>query len=231
MSKQGNAKAGEKQKSRIVLVDDHPIVRDGLRQMMGVDDTLTICGEASDAESALDVIKQTLPELALVDVFLEGTNGIELTKMLIEQFPDLKILILSMHDESLYAERAMRAGASGYVMKQEASSEILDAIHTVLRGDSYMSAAMKQAVQAKGAVRGDSGPTQAEAIELLSERELAIFKAFAEGLERTEVAEQLNISVKTVETHRSNIKNKLNLGRSTDLTDVAQQWLAAQPEP
>ncbi len=217
----------EKQASRIMLVDDHPIVRDGLRQMIERDAALVVCGEAGGAEEALAGIETAHPDLLTVDVFLDGMNGIELTKILLERDPDIRILVLSMHDENLYAERALRAGARGYVMKQEASREILRAIHTVLEGGVYVSERLHgviEGVPRKVAANGDLSQLES----LLSSRELSVLRALGEGLDRNEVAKALKISAKTVETHRANIKNKLSIARSTDLADVARSWLASR---
>ena len=219
-------------KHRIVLVDDHPIVRDGLVQMMSRRDDLLVCGEAGSAEEALKVIEDVNPDLAIVDIFLEGTNGIELTKILHGRYPNMPILILSMHDESLYAERAIRAGAMGYVMKQEASRTIMDAIHAVMEGRRYVSSHVRDML-------GDSATTPAQgsqetastssgAIERLSPRELDIFKLIGAGETRSRIAEILKISIKTVETHRANMKYKLNAGSASDLKQCAEQWVSAQ---
>ncbi len=218
----GTADAAAK---RIVLVDDHPIVRDGLKQMIQQDPQLTVCGEASGASDALTVVADTHPDLVLVDVFLDGINGIELTKMLCERQPSVQILILSMHDETLYAERAIRAGARGYVMKQEASRTILTAIHTVLNGELFISEAMRSSITLPGQAEHSTATDTAPVVERLSSRELGVFEAIGEGLDRTEIADKLKISIKTVETHRANIKYKLNVESVAGLVDCAKAWL------
>jgi DNA-binding NarL/FixJ family response regulator len=211
-----------------VLVDDHPIVREGLVLMMSRHADLSVCGEASSAEEALAVIEEIKPDLAIVDIFLEGTNGIELTKILHGRYPEMPILILSMHDESLYAERAIRAGAMGYVMKQEASRTIVDAIHAVMGGSRYVSSRVGDmlgdtATGANGSDADDFG-----AIERLSSRELDIFKLIGAGESRSKIAEILKISIKTVETHRANMKYKLNAASAAELKQCAEAWVAAQ---
>jgi len=212
------------QKARIMLVDDHPIVRDGLHPMIERDPALCVCGEAGSAEEALALVASAQPDLVTVDVFLEGVNGIELTKMLTDRYPGIRILILSMHDESLYAERALRAGAMGYVMKQAPSRTILAAIHMVLEGQRYVSDALRDILEEiKEPGVETVAPADVEA--RLSEREMSVFRAFAQGLDRAAVAAALDISIKTVETHRANIKNKLNIARSADLAGVARKWL------
>ena len=170
---------------RVVLVDDHPIVRDGLAQMISRHEDLTVCGEAGSAEDAMRVIEELKPDLAIVDIFLDGTNGIELTKMLHDRDPSLPILILSMHDESLYAERAIRAGAMGYVMKQEASRTILAAIRAVLEGRRYVSSHVGEMLgeQPMDAQEADLS----EVVGRLSPRELDIFELIGEGKDRTEI--------------------------------------------
>ncbi len=208
---------------RIVLVDDHPIVRDGLKQMIEQDPALQVCGEAGSADEALVVVDAQHPDLILVDVFLEGINGIELTKMLCERDPLACVLVLSMHDETLYAERAVRAGARGYVMKQEASRTILEAIHAVMRGDLYVSDAIRASLDDISSTEGlvDLATIPGR----LSTRELGVFQAIGEGLDRNHIADTLGISIKTVETHRANIKYKLNLGSATALVANAKAWV------
>lgn len=218
-----NETAVEQGPRRIVLVDDHPIVRDGLKQMIEQDPGLQVCGEAGSADEALVVVDAQHPDLIVVDVFLEGINGIELTKMLCERDPSACVLVLSMHDETLYAERAVRAGAKGYVMKQEASRTILDAIHTVMRGGIYVSDAIRASLDDIGNAEGLLDlPTIPDRI---STRELGIFEAIGEGLNRNQIADTLGISIKTVETHRANIKYKLNIGTATALAVNAKAWV------
>ncbi len=213
-----------KRKAHVMLVDDHPIVRDGLRQMIDRDASLHVCGEAESADVALEKIADTRPDLVTIDVFLDGMNGIELTKILTEKYPGIRILILSMHDESLYAERALRAGAMGYVMKQASSRTILHAMHEVLAGKRYVSASLLKMLEEPKKPGG--APDMPSDVETkLSDRELSIFCALGKGRDRSEIASDLDISIKTVETHRANIKNKLNIGRSVDLVQVARRWM------
>ena len=212
---------------RIVLVDDHPIVRDGLIQMFSRQSDLSVCGEASSAEEAMKVVTELKPDLVIVDIFLEGVNGIELTKMLHEQDAALPILVLSMHDEGLYAERAIRAGAMGYVMKQEASRTVLDAVRAVLSGKRYVSSHVGQIL---GDQSVDSNGTQSDsAIARLSPRELSVFKCIGEGKDRSTIAEDLGISIKTVETHRASIKYKLNVRSVAELQQCATRWVEEKP--
>ncbi len=212
-------------RAQVVLVDDHPIVRDGLRQMIERDEKLHICAEASSAEEALQQVAASQPDLVTIDVFLDGINGIELTKILADKYPGIRILVLSMHDENLYAERALRAGAMGYVMKQAPSRTILDAMHKVLAGERYVSENLRDMLEEVKAL-GEATEAPADVASKLSRREMSIFRALGEGLDRSEIAARLHISIKTVETHRANIKNKLNIARSADLSQVARGWLS-----
>lgn len=213
---------------RVVLVDDHPIVRDGLVQMIKRQSDLAVCGEAGSAEEALRMIPDLEPELVVIDIFLGGMNGIELTKLLHQANPVLPILMLSMHDESLYAERAIRAGANGYVMKQEASRTILEAMRTVLSGKRYVSTAVSEML-GEPAVSGDSAAF-ADMADHLTPRELGIFEQIGAGKDRNAIAEALNISTKTVETHRANIKYKLNARSAAELLECAKRWVATRRE-
>ncbi len=218
--------ANAAKKRRVVLVDDHPVVRDGLAQMISRTQDLTVCGEAGSSDEAMRVIDERKPDVAIVDIFLDGVNGIELTKMLHGMNPSLPVLILSMHDESLYAERAIRAGAMGYVMKQEASRTILDAIRTVLEGRRYVSKHVGEMLgeQPMGSKEADLGAV----VERLSPRELGIFELVGKGKDRSEISEELKISIKTVETHRANIKYKLNARSAAELVQCAKRWVEAK---
>lgn len=208
---------------RILLVDDHPLLRDGLRLLIDDVPDMEVCGEASNADEAVEAMERTSPDLAVVDIFLPGRNGIELTKTLCRRWPDTRVLILSMHDESIYARRALRAGAMGYVMKQEVSKTIVDAVRTVLKGKRYMSAHIA-AELARDIVSG-SDKKSASGVNLLSDRELEIFERFGRGLTRSEIAERLGVSVKTVEAHRQNIREKLKIKDATDFLRRATLWV------
>ncbi|MFN7139044.1 MAG: response regulator [Limisphaerales bacterium] len=211
----------KKAKYKIMLVDDHPILRQGLALLIDEDKDLTVCGQFEEASKALDAIGTLKPDAAIVDISLKGSSGIELLKNIKVQYPKLLVLVLSMHDESLYAERALRAGASGYIMKQEATDQVLVALHKVLNGEIYLSERMSsklmhQLVSGKGA---DSGSL----MERLSDRELEIFGLIGEGRGTRQIAEQLHLSVKTIESHRAHIKEKLNLKNATELVHRAIQ--------
>lgn len=212
--------------ARIVIVDDHPVVRQGLALLIGQQEDLVVCGEAEDAAHALSAIEALKPDLALVDVSLKGADGIDLTKDLKHRFPDLKVLVVSMLDESFYAERALRAGAKGYVMKQEATEKILTAIRQVLRGEVFLSERMVGRMLKK--IAGDSAQKDDSPVSHLSDRELTVFQLIGRGYSTARIAEELHLSVKTVETHRAHIKEKLNLPDAAALAQRAAQWMAVQ---
>lgn len=207
---------------RVLIVDDHPIVRNGLGQLIGQEDDLTVCGEASDAIEALECARALKPDLVLVDISLGGSNGIELTKTMRERCPDVAVLVLSMHDESLYAERALRAGAKGYVMKQEAAETVLKAIRKVLQGGLYVSESVAARLLQEF-VEGSSEPSRG-GVEALSDRELEVFELIGGGIATRDIATKLRLSVKTIETHRAHIKQKLNLKSGTELLHHAVHW-------
>ena len=223
-TKEKLAPKSEKPK-RIVIVDDHPLFRKGLEQLIkSSDDAFKICGEAGDAAEGMAVIRQLKPDLAIVDLSLPGANGIELIKNIRAEFQKLPVLILSMHDESLYALRALRAGAQGYVMKQEALENVIVAIREVLAGRPYLSSEMS----AKLITNFASGSNQASPTDKLSDRELEILELIGKGRDVREIAKVLHISAKTVETHRAHIKEKLNLKNARQVTRFAVQWLEGQ---
>jgi DNA-binding NarL/FixJ family response regulator len=211
---------------RIVIVDDHPLFRKGLEEMIHSDGTFAICGEAGNAPEAMDVIRKLHPDMAIVDLSLPGANGIELIKNIRAEFPKLPILVLSMHDESLYALRALRAGAEGYVMKHEAMANVITAIREVFNGRPYLSPAMAAQVITKFAHRQDEG--EVDAVERLSDRELEILELIGKGRDVREIAKLLHLSPKTVETHRSHIKDKLDLKNSREVARFALQWLSTR---
>jgi len=214
---------------RVLLVDDHPIVRDGLARMIASQPDLSVSGEAGGAEEALRLVAEDPPDLAVVDLFLEGMSGLDLIKVLRERFPALPVLVLSMHDETVYAERVLRAGARGYVMKQVASRTILEAIRTVLRGEVFLSDKLAAGPEGSAAGEPDAG-TRDAAIVRLSDREREIFALMGQGLTRQAIVEQLGISAKTVETHRANMKYKLNLRSTAELDRQAREWVARREE-
>ena len=221
-----NPKCDPADAKRIVIVDDHPLFRKGLEQLIHSDGTFAVCGEAGSAAEAMDVIRKLDPDLAIVDVRLPGANGIELIKNIRAEFPKLPILVLSMHDESLYALRALRAGAQGYVMKQEALANVVQAIHEVFGGRPYLSPAMAAQVITNFAQTPSEG--EADVIDRLSDRELEILELIGKGNEVRQIGKLLHLSPKTVETHRAHIKEKLNLASAHQVGRFAVQWLDAR---
>jgi DNA-binding NarL/FixJ family response regulator len=224
MAKQKNPATASIKKAAVLLVDDHPIVRQGMSQLLNREPDLMVCGEADSAHQALTLLKTVKADLAIIDVSLEDRNGIELLKDVLVRFPKLPVLILSMHHESLYAERALHAGAKGYIMKQEAPDKVLVAIRTILGGEVYvsekMAARMLRTLSDRRSGQGTSP------IERLSDRELEVFRHIGKGFSSSEIAELLCISVKTIETHREHIKNKLKLPNKGDLLRYAVEWAA-----
>ena len=221
-----NPKCDLPETKRIVIIDDHPLFRKGLEQLIHSEDGFAVCGEANNAPEAMDVIRKLNPDLAIVDLSLPGANGIELIKNIRAEFSKLPILVLSMHDESLYALRALRAGAEGYVMKHEAMTNVIQAIREVFNGRPYLSPAMAAQVITKFAHRQAEG--EADAVESLSDRELEILELIGKGNDVRQIAKALHLSPKTVETHRSHIKDKLDLKNSREVARFALQWLSAR---
>ncbi|MDB6023165.1 MAG: two component transcriptional regulator, LuxR family, partial [Pedosphaera sp.] len=203
------------EKNRILIVDDHPLFRQGLQQMIDDRPELIVCGQAADAAEALRVIPELKPDLVLVDISLGGTSGIDLVKSIRDQHEDLPVLVISMHDESLYAERALRAGAMGYVMKHEPAATVEAAISTVLGGHIYVSPRMSTSMLAKF-TRGKSDEPSS-ALQKLTDRELEVFRMLGQGKGTRQIAEELNLTIATINTFRAHIKEKLQLKSSTEV--------------
>ena len=213
-------------RTRIFIVDDHPLMRKGLALTHGAESDFEIVGQASDAEEALDQFGDLDPDLAVVDVSLPGMNGLELIKHLLARDPDLLTLVVSRHDEALYAERAVRAGAKGYVSKLEADAQIVKAVRYILRGGIYLSEELKDRLLF-GAAVGRKDATQSP-LEVLSDRELEVFEMTGRGLPTRDIAERLHLSVKTVESYRARIKTKLALESGTELMQHAVRWVEGE---
>lgn len=210
-------------KTRVFVVDDHPVVRQGLKLLVDHEPDMEMIGQAESAADALRQIASSIPDVVIADVSLKDSSGIELVKDLHVRFPDLPVLILSMHDESLYAERVLRAGARGYVMKDEATDKVIVALRHILKGELYLSAAMASKMLSKF-VEGRSG-TGGLPMERLSDRELEVFEFIGQGLGTRQIAERLGLSIKTVEAHRESIKKKLKLPDATALLQHAIHWV------
>lgn len=213
-------------RARIVLVDDHPIVRHGLAQVISREPDMEVCGEASNAGEAIQLIAASLPDLVVVDLTLQDGDGIELIKDIKARHEPIKMLVSSMHDETLYAERALRAGAAGYINKAASREQVTGAIRQVLRGKIYLSDSVSNRLLQRVVDRGDD-VTQSP-VEKLSDRELAVFDMIGQGLSTRQIAERLHLSVKTIETYREHIKSKLNLAKSSELIRHAVRWQLEQ---
>lgn len=211
------------EKRKIFVVDDHPMLRDGLAEMINRTDDLMICGEAESAEEALEKIPPAQPDLVIVDLSLPGLSGMDLVRQLKTGHPELKVLVLSMHEETVYAERVVRAGARGYIMKRQVAREINSAIRAVLNGDLYLSPALSKGIL-ETALRADGRRADAPE-DLLSERELEVFKRIGKGEGRSDIARSLGLNVKTIETYLARMREKLHARDSSQLYQQAVRWI------
>lgn len=221
-----NPKA-QKGKTKIMIVDDHPIMRRGLGELINLEKDLSVCAEAENTSSALEMIKSHRPDLVIVDLSLKDESGLELIKDIKARFPSVLTLVLSMHDESFYAERALHAGAKGYIMKQQATTLVLVAIRRILGGEVYLSDAMSSKLLRKAV--GEKNSNGQAAMDRLSDRELEVFRFIGRGMGTRLIAERICRSVKTVETYREHIKLKLGLKNSSELVQNAIQWMQSNP--
>lgn len=213
-------------RTRVLLVEDHPIVREGMVQLINDEADLLVCGEASDTAEALDAVRNLHPDVAVVDLSLKDRSGMDVIKEIRQIDLDLPILVLSMHDESLQAERALRAGARGYIMKHEATEKVLTAIRRVLAGEVYLSERMSTRMLQKLV---DTRKSVADSpLESLTNRELEIFTMMGQGVGPRDIAARLSLSLKTVEAHRDHIKQKLNIKTSHELIRHAMQYAMDQ---
>src|SRR4030081_3383472 len=209
---------------RIILVDDHPVLRKGLVRLIDSKDEFVVCGEASTAVDAMALVRELGPDLVIADIGLAGARGLELIKTIRAEFPNLPVLILSMHEEGLYATRALRAGAMGYIVKQDAIDNIATALQEALNGRRYLSPVIAAQLQHKGP--DGQTPSTDDPASLLTDREFEIFELIGKGHEVREISDALGVSSKTVETHRTNIKEKLKLKNARQVARLAVQWLA-----
>jgi len=208
---------------RILIVDDHPLIRDGLAARIAPQPDMEICGEAGSARDALAQVKANTPDLVIVDIQLADSHGIDLIKDIHGRYPRIKMLVVSAFDESLYAERALRAGAHGYINKRELQDNILDALRTVLDGQRYLSAKMTQ--QLVGQVVAGTDASSREPVQRLSDRELEVFQLIGRGRTTAAIARQLHLSPNTIDTHREKIRHKLGVRNGTELMQRAVQWV------
>jgi DNA-binding NarL/FixJ family response regulator len=210
---------------KIFIVDDHPMMREGLAQLICGEKDLLVCGEADDAAQALEHIEKLKPDLALVDITLRTSSGLELIKDLALRVPQTSVLVISMHDESLYAERVLRAGGRGYVMKQEGGKKLMEAIRHVLDGKTYVSEKISAKILDVFSGRQSES---ASPVERLTDREFQVFQLIGQGLSTKEIADKLHVSAKTVEVHRVNIKQKLKVATAPELIRYAVRWVESQ---
>lgn len=222
-AKQADSLSG---KYRVAIVDDHPLFRQGLIKMIESEGNLAVCSETDNAPAALEAIRKQDPDLVTVDISLKGTNGLELIKAICAEKPKIPILVISMHDESLYALRALRAGAKGYIMKDESLGFIAHAVSEVLEGKIYVSPVLNNQILT-GFVSG--GNNHGNPItDKLSDRELEVFENIGQDKTIRDIADELHLSIKTVETHREHIKEKLNVATARELVKVARSWVESE---
>jgi DNA-binding NarL/FixJ family response regulator len=214
--------SGSDSAQRILLVDDHPLIREGLSDVLGREADLVVCGEAADRQEALEKIPAAKPDLAIVDLVLKNSHGLELIKDIHARFPRIRVLVVSMHAEELYAERALRAGASGYLTKEEATTRVVQAVRKVLAGEIYLSERAAARVAARVAGRPREAPCGSG--DDLCDRELEVFELIGQGLTTPQVAQHLHLAVPTVETYRARIKDKLKLQDAAELLQHAIRW-------
>jgi DNA-binding NarL/FixJ family response regulator len=208
-------------KKAVFVVDDHPLLRQGLALLINREQDLMVCGEAEEAQTALRAIAEKKPDILIADISLNGPDGLDLLKNLRMLYPDLPVLILSMHDESIYAERALRARANGYIMKQEATEKVLIAVRRILSGDIYLSDRMANKLLHQ--YISGSAADMSSRLSALSDRELEVFRLIGEGRSARQIAEKLHLSIKTVETYQAHIKDKLSLRSGRELVQHAIQ--------
>jgi len=217
-----SASSSPQNRLRIVLVDDHPMVRERLAEVINREPDLHVCGEAEDRNDALKVIGATAPHLAIVDLSLKNSHGLELIKDLRVMHPDVRVLVVSMQEESLYAERVIRAGAQGYITKQEATRNIMEAIRRVLGGEVYLSTQLARRIAAT--LIGRQRANNNAAIGSLADRELQVFELAGLGLGTRQIADKLRLDAKTIETYKARIKEKLKLRDASELLQQAIAW-------
>lgn len=225
MTKKAKTAAQAKTK-QVFIVDDHPMMRQGLAQLIANEPDLSVCGEAEDAFQAVESIKKLKPDLVIADITLPGKNGLELIKDVQALEPGIPILVISMHDESLYAERVLRAGGRGYIMKQEGGKKLMQAIRQVLGGQIYVSE--KMSARILEIFSGRRAEAAGSPVENLTDREFEVFQLIGKGAGTKEIAEELHLSPKTVEVHRANIKAKLKITSMAELIRYAVRWVESQ---
>ena len=206
----------------VIIIDDHPLFSRGLAQLIETQDSFKVSGMAKNRNEALELLGKVTPDLAIVDLNLGQEDGLELIKDIVIIHPKTKILVLSMHDERFYAERALKAGAKGYIMKEEAETQVIDAIKTVVKGEIYLSEAEKKRIN--NDISQEASKESFDLISTLSDRQLQIFTLIGKGIGTVEIANKLNLSIKTIDTHKENIKAKLHCTSSAELRQMAINW-------
>jgi DNA-binding NarL/FixJ family response regulator len=215
-------------KSRVVIIDDHALIRQGLAQLLNSRPDLAVIGEAESAGAGIEMVRKSKPDLVILDLSLAKADGLEVVKQLKSELPKLPMLVISMHEESVYAERVLRAGARGYVMKKEPSERVFLAVETLLRGEIFVSERIKQDMLQFSAT-GKHLPTEGgEPLSHLTDREMQVFRLLGDGISTREIAAQLHLSVKTIESYRENLKVKLNVPTGAALIQRAIQWARSQ---
>jgi DNA-binding NarL/FixJ family response regulator len=212
--------AMQREVRRVLIVDDHPVVRQGIKLMINSQPDLTVCGEAHNEQEARRLVRELKPDALVVDLSLDQGDGFNVVRDVNAHFPEIRVLVLSMHDEAVYAERLLAQGAAGYIMKQAATEQLITALRAVLRGERFISDTLRQSLATRDAEEGD-------AASRLSTRELQVISLIGQGLGTREIAENLSLSVKTVETHRLTIKRKLALDTNAQLVQYAIKWHSA----
>ena len=217
----GFPSANEQLDMRILIVDDHPVVREGLSELLSREPDITVAGAARDAEEAIDILRTMAVDVAVIDLSLPGLSGTELIRKIRSEFRDLPVLVLSMHEEQFYAERALRAGAHGYIMKQEPTEKLVGAIRKVYDGDLFVSdnVAKRMLLRIVAGQEDEDSP-----VSSLSGRELEVFQLIGQGYGTRVIAEMLQLSIKTIESYRANLKQKLNLKNASELVQYAVKW-------
>ena len=225
MSRQASQSKTETHKIKVLIVDDHPVVRDGLTSLINHEEDLYVCGEAGEAHQALGLITELKPDVVIVDITLGDSDGIELTKDIKARHAKLPVIVLSMHDESIYAERVLHAGARAYLMKDAVSDKIITAIRTVLSGEIYVSDIMAKKLLRK--LAGNNTDTIKDSTDNLTDREFEVFRLIGQGHKSSRIAQRMHLSVKTVETYHSRIKEKLDIANAAELLQYAIKWASS----
>ena len=213
----------DKNRTKIIIVEDHEVFRLGIKELINHEPDLIVCAEADNVNSAEKLIDEMTPDMAIIDITLKNSNGLDLIRTINTSFKGIKILVLSMHDELLYAERALQAGAQGYIMKQETSKSIVKAIRHILTGNIYVSDTIMENLLNR--VRSGQDPVEKSAVHTLSDREFAVLRSIGEGRSTGEIAEQMSLSVRTISTYRERIKEKLQLKNAAELVRYAIHWV------